>query len=68
MSLPAADPLRIFSEYVLRMSITCLGEYDVTPPVEECVQDSRLGDAEREDLTEVYRNLLPRAASTTAAP
>src|SRR3989442_8020670 len=29
--LPTTDPLRILSEYVLHMSITCLGEHDVTP-------------------------------------
>ena len=66
--LPATDPLRILSEYVLHMSITCLGEHDVTPLYEEYIQDARLGDAERAELTAVYRTLLPRTAVAAAAP
>lgn len=65
-SLPGADPLRILTEYVLHMSITCLGDHDVTPLYEEYIQDSRLGDAERAELTAVYRSLLPRAEATAA--
>ncbi len=65
---PAANPLRILSEYVLHMSITCLGDQDMTPLCEEYIHDSRLGVAEREELTEVYRRLFPRTAETAAAP
>jgi len=50
------------------MSITCLGEHDVTPLYEEYIQDARLGDAERAELTAVYRTLLPRTAVAAAAP
>ncbi len=45
------------------MSITCLGDEDVTPLYEEYIKDSRLGRLEREELTQVYRSLLPRSAS-----
>ena len=62
------DPHRILTEYVLHMSITCLGEHDVTPLYEEYIQDARLGDAERAELTAVYRTLLPRTAVAAAAP
>lgn len=58
--VPQADPLRILTEYVLNMSITCLGDQDVTPLFEEYLKDSRLGDAEKAELTAVYRSLLPR--------
>jgi hypothetical protein len=63
-SLPEPDPLRLLTEYVLHMSITCLGDQDVTPLYEEYVQDSRLGEAERAELTAVYRSLLPRVQAT----
>ncbi len=45
------------------MSITCLGDEDVTPLYEEYIKDSRLGRPEKEELTEVYRSLLPRMPS-----
>lgn len=66
--LPGADPLRILSEYVLHMSITCLGDHDVTPLYEEYMQDERLGDPERAELTAVYRSLVPRTVRAAAAP
>ncbi len=49
------------------MSITCLGDEDVTPLYEEYIKDSRLGRSEREELTEVYRSLLPRTSSRLSA-
>ena len=60
-SMPTArsDPLRILTEYVLHMSITCLGDEDVTPLYEEYILDSRLGDAEKAELTAVYQSLHP---------
>ena len=61
------DPHRILTEYVLHMSITCLGDEDVTPLYEEYIKDSRLGRSEREELTQVYRSLLPRSASGLSA-
>jgi hypothetical protein len=39
------------------MSVTCLGDEDVTPLYEEYIQDSRLGDAEKAELTAIYRTL-----------
>jgi len=39
------------------MSVTCLGDEDVTPLYEEYIQDSRLGDAEKAELTAIYRGL-----------
>ncbi len=61
-----ADPLRILTDYVLLMSITCLGDLDVTPLYEEYIQDSRLGDAERAELTSVYRSLVSHAEAAAA--
>ena len=49
--------LHILSEYVLHMSVTCLGDQDVTPLYEEYILDSRLGDAEKAELTAIYRSL-----------
>ncbi|HEX9340167.1 MAG TPA: hypothetical protein VF992_03215 [Thermoplasmata archaeon] len=57
------NPHRLLTEYVLNMSITCLGDEDVTPLYEEYIKDSRLGRPEKEELTEVYRSLLPRMPS-----
>ncbi len=51
------DSLHILSEYILHMSVTCLGDQDVTPLYEEYIQDSRLGDAEKAELTAIYRSL-----------
>lgn len=58
------DAHRILTEYVLHMSITCLGEEDVTPLYEEYMQDSRLGATEKAELTEIYRSLRPSATSS----
>ncbi len=49
--------LHLLTEYVLHMSVTCLGDEDVTPLYEEYIQDSRLGDAEKAELTAIYRSL-----------
>jgi len=49
--------LHILSEYILHMSVTCLGDQDVTPLYEEYILDSRLGDAEKAELTAIYRSL-----------
>lgn len=54
---PTSDSLHILTEYILHMSVTCLGDEDVTPLYEEYIQDSRLGDAERAELTAIYRSL-----------
>ncbi len=54
------DSQRILTEYVLHMSITCLGEEDVTPLYEEYMKDSRLDDTAKAELTEVYQSLHPR--------
>ncbi len=51
------DSLHILTEYILHMSVTCLGDEDVTPLYEEYIQDSRLGDAEKAELTAIYRTL-----------
>src|SRR5207245_11094739 len=45
------------TEYILHMSVTCLGDEDVTPLYEEYIQDSRPGDAEKAELTAIYRSL-----------
>ena len=50
----------LLTEYVLHMSISCLGDQDVTPLYEEYMRDTRLGDTEKGELTEVYHTLLPR--------
>ena len=54
---PSSDSLHILTEYILHMSVTCLGNEDVTPLYEEYIQDSRLGDAEKAELTAIYRSL-----------
>ena len=54
---PTSDSLHILTEYILHMSVTCLGDEDVTPLYEEYIQDSRLGDAEKAELTAIYRSL-----------
>ena len=51
------DSLHILTEYILHMSVTCLGDEDVTPLYEEYIQDSRLGDAEKAEFTAIYRTL-----------
>jgi len=53
----SSDSLHILTEYILHMSVTCLGDEDVTPLYEEYIQDSRLGDAEKAELTAIYRSL-----------
>ena len=53
----APDSLHILTEYILHMSVTCLGDEDFTPLYEEYIQDSRLGDAEKAELTAIYRSL-----------
>lgn len=57
------DTERILAQYVLNMSITCLGEEDVTPLYEEYMKDARLGDGEKADLTQIYRSLFPGPSS-----
>lgn len=66
---PPAEPdrHRLLTEYVLHMSISCLGDHDVTPLYEEYMRDARLGDTEKEELTEVYHTLLPRTPSGLSA-
>jgi len=54
---PPPHSLHILSEYILHMSVTCLGDQDVTPLYEEYIQDSRLADAEKAELTAIYRSL-----------
>ena len=51
------ESLHILTEYILHMSVTCLGDQDVTPLYEEYILDSRLGDAEKAELTAIYRSL-----------
>ena len=60
------DTERILAQYVLNMSITCLGDEDVTPLYEEYMKDARLGETQRADLTEIYRSLFPGPTSTAA--
>lgn len=55
-----SDRDRILTEYILHMSLTCLGDEDVTPLYEEYMRDSRLGHLEKVELTEAYHSLLPR--------
>jgi hypothetical protein len=59
---PVAEPpgLRLLSGYVLHMSITSLGEGDITPLYEEYMNDPRLGSFERRELTEAFRALRTR--------
>jgi len=54
---PPPHSLHILSEYILHMSVTCLGDQDVTPLYEEYIRDSRPGDAEKAELTAIYRSL-----------
>lgn len=54
---PSSDSLHILTEYILHMSVTCLGDEDVTPLYEEYIQDSRLGVAEKAELTAIYESL-----------
>src|SRR5438445_198115 len=66
--LPTTDPLRILSEYVLHMSITCLGEHDVTPLYDEYIQDARLGDSARTMAVATHpqsSSIFPRSRSCT---
>lgn len=49
------------------MSITCLGNEDVTPLYEEYIKDRRLGAKERAELTAVYRSLRSRASTPASA-
>lgn len=59
---PARDVLRLLTGYVLHMSITSLGDGDITPLYEEYVNDPRLGTFERRELTEAFRALRLRHA------
>lgn len=56
---PEKDPQLLVTEYVLNMSISCLGDIDVTPLYEEYIRDSRLGTLEKAELTAAYRSLHP---------
>jgi len=58
-STPEKDPQLLVTEYVLNMSISCLGDIDVTPLYEEYIRDSRLGTQEKAELTAAYRSLHP---------
>lgn len=54
---PPPDSLHILTEYILHVSVTYLGDEDVTPLYEEYIQDSRLRNAEKAELTAIYRSL-----------
>ena len=64
---PPMDPLRLLVVYVLNMSMTSLGDHDVTPLYEEYIQDARLGDAEKAELTAIYRSLRRPSEMTRVA-
>lgn len=57
---PTADGLHLLSGYVLHMSITSLGDGDITPLYEEYMNDPRLGPFERKELTIAFRTLRER--------
>jgi len=61
------EALRLLSGYVLHMSITALGDGDITPLYEEYVNDPRLGGFERQELTIAFRILRTRRPSPAPA-
>lgn len=56
------EAVRLLSGYVLHMSITSLGDGDITPLYEDYVKDPRLGVFGRRELTHAYQALQARAA------
>ena len=61
--LTDANILRILGGYVLHMSITSLGDGDITPRYEDSMNDPRLGDFGRRELTQAFRALRAKAAA-----
>jgi hypothetical protein len=61
----SGDPeaLRILAGYVLHMSITSLGDGDITPLYEDYMNDARLGEFGRRELTQAFRALRAKRAS-----
>ncbi len=64
---PRPESVHLITEYVLNLSIGSQAEYDVTPLYELCMNDARLGDFERQELTWVFMSLQLRAAVVTEA-
>jgi hypothetical protein len=60
------ETLRILSGYVLHMSITSLGDGDITPLYEDYMNDPRLGDFGRRELTHAFRALRTRKSPVKA--
>lgn len=60
------ESVRLLTEYVLHMSITCLADEDIEPLYKEYIEDPRLGKIEREELTQAYLALHLRSAQSTA--
>jgi len=69
-SSKSVDPqiVRILSGYVLHMSITSLGDGDITPLYEDYMNDSRLGEFGRRELTQAFRALRAKAALVDRTP
>jgi len=60
------DTLHLLSGYVLHMSITSLGEGDITPLYEDYMNDPRLGEFERRELTQAFRALRAKGSRVRA--
>lgn len=60
------ESLRLLTEYVLHMSITCLADEDIEPLYKEYIEDPRLGTLEKDELTQAYLALHLRSAQSTA--
>lgn len=58
--------LRIVTEYVMNMSITCLAGEDISPLFEDYMEDTRLGAVEKDELTQAYLVLHLRAVQAAA--
>ncbi|HEY7587675.1 MAG TPA: hypothetical protein VIB49_02875 [Thermoplasmata archaeon] len=60
------ESVRLLTEYVLHMSITCLANEDIEPLYQDYIRDPRLGKVEKEELTQAYLTLHLRAAQAAA--
>ncbi|HKZ99410.1 MAG TPA: hypothetical protein VJ326_07475 [Thermoplasmata archaeon] len=63
---PVPHGLHLLTGYVLHLSITSLGDGDITPLYEEYINDPRLGTFERRELTEAFRALRIRSARVSS--
>jgi len=57
------ESVHLLTEYVLNMSMSSQGDNDVTPLYETYMNDSRLGDLEKQELMWVYMSLQLKLAT-----